>query len=165
MRAHATPSWVFFCTATPVRPSLLAALRNQARAPLRGRCGRARSPCSALHALHPSGLSPLNPVDASAPARADPWLFHCAACPPTPISAGSLRALWLEGNGFTKIEGLDTLSELRCLYAHQNCLSKIENLNCCPLLASLQLSNNHILTISNISHLSQLQTLRSPTIT
>jgi hypothetical protein len=99
-------------------------------------------------------------VDASAPARADPWLFRCAACPPTPISAGSLRALWLEGNGFTKIEGLDTLSELRCLYAHQNCLSKIENLNCCPLLASLQLSNNHILTISNISHLSQLQTLQ-----
>ena len=75
-------------------------------------------------------------------------------------SFGRLRALWIEGNGFTELEGLDTLAELRCLYAHQNCFKAIDNLQFCPHLTSLQLSNNMITRIDNLSSLRKLSTLQ-----
>jgi len=94
---------------------------------------------------------------------------------PSRISQGledwtGLRALWLEGNGFSEIEGLDNQVDLRCLYLHQvgkprrlraaraptltlvspprkhsqNCLKRIDNLDQCQKLATLQISSNMI---------------------
>jgi len=37
-----------------------------------------------------------------------------------------LKVLWLEGNGLSKIEGLEHQKELRTLYLHENLIEEIE---------------------------------------
>jgi len=37
--------------------------------------------------------------------------------------------LYLEGNGFLKIEGLEKCNKLKSLFLHENCIKKIENLD------------------------------------
>mmetsp|Transcript_35199 Transcript_35199/g.80314 ORF Transcript_35199/g.80314 Transcript_35199/m.80314 type:complete len:540 (-) Transcript_35199:97-1716(-) len=70
-----------------------------------------------------------------------------------------LKSLWLEGNGFSKIENLDKLKELRCLFMNNNLIDEIEGLEGCPDLDTLNLSNNSIKSISGLGCLNRLSTL------
>mmetsp|Transcript_14747 Transcript_14747/g.18239 ORF Transcript_14747/g.18239 Transcript_14747/m.18239 type:complete len:202 (-) Transcript_14747:245-850(-) len=67
--------------------------------------------------------------------------------------------MWLEGNGFIKIEGLEHQKDLRTLYLQENCIDKIENLQEQKQLDTLNLSQNSITKIENLSHMKSLRTL------
>jgi len=67
--------------------------------------------------------------------------------------------LWLECNGFTKIENLSHLTELRCLYLQQNLITKIEGLEGLVNLVSLNLSSNRIKIIEGLQNNINLETL------
>ncbi|PRP83891.1 rhamnogalacturonase B [Planoprotostelium fungivorum] len=69
-----------------------------------------------------------------------------------------LKALWLESNGITKIEGLDHQPQLR--YLMNNLIGKLENLESLLQLDTLALSNNHVGKIENIEKLTKLHTLQ-----
>ena len=70
-----------------------------------------------------------------------------------------LKAIWLEGNGFTKIEGLEHQRLLRSLYLHENIIERIEGLDQQLELDTLNLSKNYIKTIENLSHMKVLTNL------
>jgi dynein assembly factor 1 len=40
-----------------------------------------------------------------------------------------LKVLWLQSNGLTGIQGLDTCTKLRTLYLHENVIEVMENLD------------------------------------
>ena len=71
----------------------------------------------------------------------------------------NIKSLFLEGNCIAKIENLEKLKELRALCINNNMLSRIENLQCCVNLRTLNLSSNHIKKIEGISCLKFLDTL------
>ncbi|CAM9113563.1 unnamed protein product, partial [Discosporangium mesarthrocarpum] len=62
---------------------------------------------------------------------------------------------WLEGNGLTRLEGLENQSMMRTLYVHENLIEKIEGLDS-MLKASCK---NFIKCVENLSHLGTLTTL------
>ncbi|KAJ1482262.1 hypothetical protein T484DRAFT_1668065 [Baffinella frigidus] len=70
------------------------------------------------------------------------------------------RALWLEGNGLSEIQNLDTMPELRCLYIQQNLLSELAGLENNLELDAINASNNSIRAISHLAHLKRLNTLQ-----
>ncbi|CBZ56081.1 putative leucine rich repeat protein [Neospora caninum Liverpool] len=63
-----------------------------------------------------------------------------------------VRALWLEGNGIRKIEGLDNLKQLQCL--------EIQNLDSCTKLVMLDLSHNCIRRVQGLSSLPHLNNIK-----
>ena len=67
--------------------------------------------------------------------------------------------LWLEGNGFNKIQGLTHLTLLRTLYLHENIIEKIEGLETLKDLDLINLSHNFITKVENLDNCSQLTTL------
>ena len=67
--------------------------------------------------------------------------------------------LWLEGNGFNKIQGLTHQTHLRTLYLHENIIEKIEGLEALNDLDLINLSNNFITTIENLQCCPNLTTL------
>ncbi len=67
--------------------------------------------------------------------------------------------LWLEGNGISKIEGLENQVQLRTLYLQENVIEHIEGLNSLSLLDTLDLSKNCIKCVENLSCLPNLTTL------
>jgi dynein assembly factor 1 len=69
------------------------------------------------------------------------------------------KALWLDSNGFSKIENLAPLVELRCLYLSKNLVCRIEGLEALQHLTILDLSNNRLASIDNLSCCPNLQTL------
>jgi len=70
------------------------------------------------------------------------------------------RCIWLEGNCFSEIEGLEALTEsLRQIYLQENMIREIKGLSHLKNLVSINLSNNMITTISGLSELPQLKTL------
>ncbi|RHY32012.1 hypothetical protein DYB32_002978 [Aphanomyces invadans] len=69
------------------------------------------------------------------------------------------KVIWLEGNGFNKIEGLTALRELRSLFLHENLLETIEGLESQIHLDTLNLTQNHIAKIENLSHMTALTNL------
>lgn len=40
-----------------------------------------------------------------------------------------MRVLWLEGNGLSKLEGMEAQTQMKTLYAHENLIEKIEGLD------------------------------------
>lgn len=70
-----------------------------------------------------------------------------------------LKCLWLQGNGLTKLQGLDGLKALRNLCVHENVLERLEGLDSLLELRSLNASKNFIDKVENVSHLQQLETL------
>jgi dynein assembly factor 1 len=90
-----------------------------------------------------------------------------------------LRTLWGEGNGLTKIDGLQECKQLMSLYLQHNCIRQIENLENCvrfpqitvapaqhyilsgmclqALLDTLNLSHN---IVRKIEHLTQCTNLK-----
>ncbi len=67
--------------------------------------------------------------------------------------------IWLEGNGISKIEGLENQVKLRVLYLQENVIEKIEGLNSLLLLDTLNLSKNCIKCVDNLSCVPALTTL------
>ena len=67
--------------------------------------------------------------------------------------------LWLEGNGFNKIQGLTHQTQLRTLYLHENIIEKIEGLETLKDLDLINLSNNFITKIENLHYCPNLTTL------
>jgi len=57
----------------------------------------------------------------------------------------------------TKIENLDTLTQLEQLYLSENGLTKIEGLDTNVNISTLDLANNKIRIIENVQHLSKLE--------
>lgn len=70
-----------------------------------------------------------------------------------------LKALWLEGNGLTKIQGLEAQTLLKSLFLHENLIEKIDGLDSQADLDTLNLSKNHIKKIENLSHMTKLTSL------
>lgn len=71
-----------------------------------------------------------------------------------------VRSLWLEGNGLTRIQGLEGLSRLVCLFLHENLISVVENLDCVPQLRQLNLACNQVQTVGRgLRNLTALETL------
>lgn len=70
-----------------------------------------------------------------------------------------MKALWLEGNGFNKIEGLEKQTLMRSLYLHENVLDKIEGLDTLVELDTLNLSKNFISKIENLQQCTKLTSL------
>lgn len=68
-----------------------------------------------------------------------------------------LKCLWLQGNGISKIEGLEKLANLRTLCLHENIIEVIEGIEDLVLLNSLSLQKNFITRIENLP--SNLETL------
>lgn len=66
--------------------------------------------------------------------------------------------MWLEGNGLSKLEGLECLTELRGLYCQQNCIKTIEGLDTLKHLDTLNLSNNLISKIEGLEGTTELTT-------
>ena len=77
-----------------------------------------------------------------------------------PHSYQGLKVLYLEGNAFKKIEGLENLVNLRCLYLQENLISKIEGLDTLVNLVNLNLSDNQISKVEGLSALTKLQNLQ-----
>ena len=76
-----------------------------------------------------------------------------------PVSFPSLLYLDLSTNLLTKIENLNTLTELQVLRLSRNRILKIEGLESNTNLRALDLSMNQISRIANLSHLTQLKFL------
>ncbi|PHJ18617.1 leucine rich repeat-containing protein [Cystoisospora suis] len=72
----------------------------------------------------------------------------------------NVKALWLEGNGIRRIEGLGSLVALKCLFLQQNSVSEIQNLDCCPNLVTLDLSHNCLRRVSGLGSLKQLSSIK-----
>jgi dynein assembly factor 1 len=68
----------------------------------------------------------------------------------------NLKALYLEGNKISKIENLDCLINLTSLFLHENTIQKIEGLDKLINLTNLNLSDNLIKKIEGISNLINL---------
>jgi hypothetical protein len=68
-------------------------------------------------------------------------------------------SLFLDSNGFDKIEGLECCVKLRCLYLQKNLISRIEGLGECRELVTLDLSENRIRVLENLRGLGKLGTL------
>ena len=71
-----------------------------------------------------------------------------------------MRCLWLEGNGISQIENLDSLTELRALYLQKNMLRELSNLDALGNLDQLNVSNNSIRSVDGLSGLERLNTLQ-----
>eukprot|EP00892_Ulva_mutabilis_P007234 jgi/Ulvmu1/4883/UM020_0169.1 len=69
-----------------------------------------------------------------------------------------LKALFLEGNALSTLEGLPPLEELKCMYLQQNRIRVIDDLSHLPNLNTLNVSCNDIHTIAGLSGCS-LETL------
>lgn len=67
--------------------------------------------------------------------------------------------IYLEGNGFGEIRGLEKCKLLRCLYLQENLIKKIEGLDHLEDLDTLNLNQNCIKTIENLSRNTKLNTL------
>jgi dynein assembly factor 1 len=67
--------------------------------------------------------------------------------------------LWLDSNGFEKIEGLETMTELRCLYLSKNLINELSGFETLLNLQVLDLSNNRITKLSNLSCLTSLNSI------
>eukprot|EP01065_Artemidia_motanka_P035506 TRINITY_DN4340_c0_g1_i2.p2 TRINITY_DN4340_c0_g1~~TRINITY_DN4340_c0_g1_i2.p2 ORF type:complete len:376 (+),score=146.99 TRINITY_DN4340_c0_g1_i2:77-1129(+) len=71
------------------------------------------------------------------------------------------RCLWLEGNCFTEIEGIDHLTEVRQLYLQENLIREIgTGLSNLHTLVQLNLSNNMITKIEGLAGLTSLKSLQ-----
>lgn len=97
------------------------------------------------------------------------------------------KSIWLDSNGFDKIENLDKMVELRCLYLGKNLitriegleslrnltildlsnnrLSHVENLSCCPILQTVNLSHNALSTPESIAHFQECLALTTIDVT
>lgn len=95
------------------------------------RLHRAGTPCDSLQRWHASSRLQSPRPDASAP------------CAPIQAYTG-LRALYLEGNAISRIEGLDRLGSLRCLHLGRNLVAAIEGLSNLGCLETLDLRDNCI---------------------
>lgn len=71
----------------------------------------------------------------------------------------ALKCLWLQGNGISKIQGLENLTSLRTLCLHENVIEVIEGLETLTMLNSLSLQKNFVTRIANLERLTSLQTL------
>eukprot|EP01038_Epipyxis_sp_PR26KG_P013350 gene13350-17906_t len=71
------------------------------------------------------------------------------------------KSIWLDSNGFSRIEGLDAMAELRCLYLSKNLIFEIgDGLKNLTNLVILDLSNNRLTKIDNLANsVPQLQTI------
>ncbi len=67
--------------------------------------------------------------------------------------------IWLEGNGISKIEGLENQVRLRVLYLQENIIEHIEGLNSLSLLDTLNLSKNCIKRVENLTCVPNLTSL------
>lgn len=94
-----------------------------------------------------------------------------------------VKCLWLEGNGLSKIEGLENLTALKTLYLHENAIetieglqnnteldslnlshnfiTKIERLNQCPFLTTLNISHNKLSSVQSMEHILLLPSLQT----
>jgi len=70
-----------------------------------------------------------------------------------------LKCLWLQGNGLTKIQGLEKLVLVRSLSLHENCIDTLEGLEMLTALQSLNLANNFIKDVAGLETLVALETL------
>lgn len=71
-----------------------------------------------------------------------------------------MKCVYLEGNGFKKIEGLEVNVMLRALYLQENVISKMENLSTLVDLRILNLDDNCLTKIEGLSTLVNLDTLQ-----
>ena len=70
-----------------------------------------------------------------------------------------LRSIFLEGNILEDLEGLAECRELKCLFVQQNSLRKISHLETLVDLSHINVSNNRLQTLENLSCLTKLDTL------
>ena len=70
-----------------------------------------------------------------------------------------LKCVYFEGNGLTKIEGLETNVKMMSLYLQENLIRKIEGLGTMTDLRTVNLSENQIERIENLSGCVSLETL------
>ena len=71
-----------------------------------------------------------------------------------------VKALWLDSNALTVIEGIAHMRELRCLYLQQNALLRVgPGLGGLLKLQTLDLSSNRLDSLDGLSELPLLQTL------
>ena len=71
----------------------------------------------------------------------------------------NLKALWLNNNAISQIEGLTTLKSLKCLYLGNNLIDEISGLESLQQLDTLSLSHNYISKITGLSFCPNLKTL------
>lgn len=70
-----------------------------------------------------------------------------------------LKALYLESNAISLIEGLDHMRELRSLYLSKNMIRDASGLSSIPWLKTLDLSHNNICSLDGLESLTELSTL------
>lgn len=71
----------------------------------------------------------------------------------------NLKALFLEGNALTSLQGMPSLVHLRCLFVQQNLLTDLSGLESLPFLDTLNISNNRIEKLTHLDGVPQLSTL------
>eukprot|EP00898_Chlorokybus_atmophyticus_P004268 jgi/Chlat1/4842/Chrsp31S00372 len=73
-----------------------------------------------------------------------------------------LKALFLEGNCISSLEGLLHLKDLACLYMQQNMLESLDGIEHLPALNTLNVSNNQLVHLRGVSRAPALATLQAP---
>jgi dynein axonemal assembly factor 1 len=71
-----------------------------------------------------------------------------------------LRVLYLETNAISKIEGLECCLDLRCLFLQENLIDNMEGLEKLVQLDTLNLSDNQIRCVRGLSTLARLNSLQ-----